>query len=103
MRALLPLLDPLIPLTSNLLPHFSLFTDYIPILRSMVLADDMMEMAEEAALANGGERHNRKTGRPVRTVTGWLKGKEEGGYVRYLKEAGKEGEAVVRDIRLGGD
>jgi hypothetical protein len=34
-------------------------------------------------------------------LTGWLKGKEENvGYVRYLKGVGKEGEAVVRDIKL---
>lgn len=78
-----------------------MFTDYIPILRSIVLADDLLEIAEEESLARGGERLNRKTGRPIRTVTGWLKGKEETGYVRYLKDVGKEGEDVVRHISLG--
>jgi hypothetical protein len=102
MRSLLPLLDPLIPLSSNLLPHFSLFTEYIPILRSIVLADDLMEIAEEEALARGGERLNRKTGRPIRSLTGWLKGKEENlGYARYLKGVDKEGEDAVRLRQLG--
>lgn len=67
-----------------------------------MLADDLLEIAEEEALATGGERLHRKTGRPMRSLTGWLKGKEENlGYARYLKGVDKEGEDVVRYRQLG--
>lgn len=85
-RSVLPVLDPLIPLTSYLLPHPSLFTDYIPVIQQIVEADDALEAAEEAKVASGGIRLNRKTGRP-RRITAGVMGVE--GYERYL-DMGKE-------------
>lgn len=88
-RSLLPILDPLISLNSYLLPHPSLFTDYMPVIRDIVRADDMFEMAEDAVVALGGERMNRKTGRPVRLsaaagVLGADGIMKKPGYSRYL-------------------
>ncbi|BEJ11058.1 hypothetical protein CspHIS471_0104800 [Cutaneotrichosporon sp. HIS471] len=67
-RGLLPFLDPLIPLTAQLLPHRSLFLDVVPIVRSIVIADDAFEMADRAAVANGEARINPRTGRAMRTT-----------------------------------
>lgn len=80
-RSLLPVLDSLIPLSAYLLPHSSLFTDYIPVIQDIVAADDVMEAAEEAEVELGGNRVNRKTGRPKRITAGLL-GPE--GYERYF-------------------
>ena len=99
-RSLLPILDPLIPLNSNLLPHPSLFTDYMPVIRDIVRADDMFEMAEDAVVALGGERMNRKTGRPVRVsaamgVFGADGMMRKPGYARYL-DMSDEALAIAR-------
>ncbi|BEJ03339.1 hypothetical protein CcaverHIS641_0105140 [Cutaneotrichosporon cavernicola] len=67
-RGLLPFLDPLIPLTAHLLPHPSLFLDVVPIVRSIVIADDAFEMADRAAVVNGEARINQRTGRAMRTT-----------------------------------
>ena len=79
-RSLLPILDPLIPLSSYLLPHPSLFTDYMPLIRQIIAADDALEAAEEAEVSSGGNRVHRKTGRPKRTP-GVMSAE---GYERYL-------------------
>lgn len=71
---MLPFLDPLTPLSARLLPHPSLFLDVVPIVRSMVLADDAFDMADRAAVANGEARINPRTGRAMRTQ----------GYERWL-------------------
>jgi hypothetical protein len=99
MRSLLPLLDPLIPLGAPLLPSSCLFTDYLPIIRTIVIADDALQAADQAADARGEERINRKTGRPVR-ITDALKREE---YRRYFAAAGVsiEGENVVRNMTIG--
>lgn len=47
-----------------------MFTDYIPVIQQIVEADDTLEAAEEAELALGGNRVNRKTGRPRRLNAG---------------------------------
>ena len=95
MRSLLPLLDPLIPLGSPLLPASSVFTDILPVIRSIVAADDVLQAEAEAAVERGEDRFNRRTGRPVR-VTDALKREE---YPRYLSRCGvgKEGEEVARE------
>lgn len=74
------------------MPHPSLFTDYIPTIQQIVEADDTLEAAEEAEVASGGNRVNRKTGRPKRITAGVL-GVE--GYERYL-DAGREALEAVR-------
>ena len=62
-------------------------------IQQIVLADDVLEAAEEAEVASGGIRVNRKTGRPKRLNANVL-GKE--GYERYL-DLGRE----VREIARG--
>lgn len=47
-----------------------MFTDYIPVIQQIVEADDTLEAAEEAELTLGGNRVNRKTGRPRRLNAG---------------------------------
>lgn len=93
------MLDPLIPLGAPLLPAACLFTDYLPAIRSIVLADDVLQAADQAADERGEERINRRTGRPVR-ITDALKREE---YRRYLAPAGvdREGEDVVRHLAFG--
>jgi hypothetical protein len=44
--------------------------DQLPAIQLILRADDMLQAAEEAAIAVGGERRNRKTGRPVRSTNG---------------------------------
>ena len=93
-RSLLPILDPLIPLSAPLLPTPTLFTLYMPVLQDMVEWDDVLEVQESEALARGEGLVNRKTGRPKRaTVGGGL------GYGRYLDQ---EATALqgARDSRL---
>lgn len=80
-RTLLPLLDPIIPLSSHLLPHPSLFVDYMPVIRHMVQIDDIRHSEYEAAKAAGEDVRNFKTGRPMR-LTAWM-GKE--GFTRQLE------------------
>ncbi len=89
-HSLLPVLDPLIPLSSYLLPHQTLFTEVLPVLREIVEADDVLQAEDDARLAEGVGRVNKKTGRPVRLTA---LGRE--GYVRYLDVDGME--HVVRD------
>jgi proline dehydrogenase len=91
MHCLLPILDPLIPLNSYLLPHASLFTDYIPIIQQIVAADDVLYAAEQAAIAAGEKRVNRKTGRPIRINANVLGSQ---GYPRYLDMREAELETV---------
>ncbi|WWC89456.1 uncharacterized protein L201_004380 [Kwoniella dendrophila CBS 6074] len=74
-RSTLPILDPLIPLSSPLLPNQSLFLYTLPTILSIIEVDDILEAAEEDAVRRGEERINRKTGRPMRggqTYTRWL-------------------------------
>ena len=94
MRSLLPLLDPLIPLSHPLLPSSCIFTDILSYIRSMVLADDILEAEYRAATERCDERINRKTGRPVR-ITDALKREE---YPRYFAahRVGPDGEEVAR-------
>lgn len=104
-RSLLPALDPLIPLTAPLLPHSSLFTDYLPVIRDIVRTDDILEAADEYAIAHGQDRIDRRTGRPKRATTllqiwgvgGGVK-KEE--YRRYFDGVLKKEEEGV--MRVGG-
>ncbi len=70
-RSLLPILDPLIPLSAYLLPHPSLFTDTLPGVLDLIRTEDILEMAEEAVLADGGERINRKTADQFVPLLGW--------------------------------
>lgn len=58
-----------------------MFTDYIPVIQQIVEADDTLEAAEEAELALGGNRVNRKTGRP-RDLNAGVMGME--GCERYI-------------------
>ncbi|KAK4684821.1 hypothetical protein P7C73_g5344, partial [Tremellales sp. Uapishka_1] len=95
-HSLLPILDPLIPLNSYLLPHPSLFADYMPIIQQIISADDMLEEAEEAAVREGGMRLNRKTGRSIRINANVL-GRE--GYIRYL-DLGEEALKTARGSSL---
>lgn len=71
MRSLLPLLDPIIPLSSRLLPHPVLFTEYMPTIQNLVQTDDNRQAYYEHCKAAGIDVRNIKTGRPVR-VTSWL-------------------------------
>lgn len=75
-RSLLPILDPLIPLSSRLLPNETLFLDVIPALREMVRVDDHMEIADRAAVHSGDIRLNRR-GRAIR--------KASEGYERWIE------------------
>jgi hypothetical protein len=70
-RSLLPLLDPVIPLSSRLLPHPVLFTDYMPTIQNLVQIDDIRQAEWDASKAAGEDLRNIKTGRPVR-LTAWL-------------------------------
>jgi len=70
-RSLLPLLDPVIPLSSRLLPHPILFTEYMPTIQNLVQIDDLGQAEWDASKAAGEDLRNIKTGRPVR-VTAWL-------------------------------
>lgn len=79
-RTLLPLLDPIIPLSSYLLPNPTLFIDYMPAIRTMIQIDDVRQAEYEAAKAAGEDVKNFKTGRPMR-LTAWM-GKE--GFIRQL-------------------
>ncbi|ORY34106.1 hypothetical protein BCR39DRAFT_518512 [Naematelia encephala] len=81
-RSLLPMLDPLIPLSAHLFPHPSLFLDHLPIIRTIVEADDAMQAAEDAEVANGGNRVNKKTGRAIRISAAGILGREK--YERYF-------------------
>ena len=81
MASTLSFLDELIALDSYLLPTPCLFIDYIPPIRRIVQADDIIENADRAAAANGDERTNRRTGRPMR-LTAVLPGSVE--FIRYL-------------------
>ncbi|WVQ82217.1 hypothetical protein IAT38_004345 [Cryptococcus sp. DSM 104549] len=65
-RSTLPILDPLIPLSAPLLPHPSLYLHTLPMIRTIVAADDLLEEEERLALERSEERLNRKTGRPMR-------------------------------------
>lgn len=96
-RSLLPILDPLIPLSSYLLPHPNLFTDTLPGVLDLIRTEDMLEMAEEAVLADGGERINRKTGRPVRAAA---TGVADKGFEREI-DLGPEALAIARSLVLG--
>lgn len=95
-RSLLPILDPLIPLSAYLLPHTSLFTETVPGVLDLIRTEDMLEMAEEAVLADGGERINRKTGRPVRAAAGVA----DKGFEREI-DLGAEALAIARTLSLG--
>ncbi|WVQ99289.1 hypothetical protein IAU59_006421 [Kwoniella sp. CBS 9459] len=98
-RSTLPLLDPLIPLSAPLLPNPSLFLYTLPTILGMIEADDLLERAEDVALAHGEERINRKTGRPVRSKG---KGAHDQGYMRYLADLGVEGDAEDEGRKLIG-
>ncbi|KAL7419140.1 hypothetical protein Q5752_005976 [Cryptotrichosporon argae] len=93
-RSILPLLDPLIPLSAPLLPHASLFLDVLPAVTYMVAADDVLEAAERAAIAAGERLTNRKTGRPMR-IASWM-GREA--YVRWL-DVSDAGLLAARNLR----
>jgi hypothetical protein len=71
-------LDPIIPLSSHLLPHPTLFTDYLPAIQHLVQIDDIRQSAYVAAKAAGEDLRNIKTGRPVR-LTAWLNQEYERG------------------------
>jgi hypothetical protein len=95
MPSTLSFLDELVTLESYLLPTPCLFLDYVPYIRRMVLADDILEAADLAAAATGDERMNRRTGRPLR-VTAVVPGRVD--YVRYLDLSGPALDDARRDL-----
>lgn len=67
-RSLLPLLDPLVPISARLLPDATLFLDVVPAVRQIVHADDCLAAADRAAVLSGDLRLNRR-GRAIRKST----------------------------------
>ncbi|KAL1413540.1 hypothetical protein Q8F55_001314 [Vanrija albida] len=81
-RSLLPVLDPIVPLSARLLPDATLFLETVPFVRAVVEADDVLEEEDRVARESGETRVNRRTGRAIR-ITGTL----EKGYARWLELA----------------
>lgn len=93
-RGLLPVLDPVVPLTARLLPHPTLFMETVPFVRNAVVIDDALEAAGNAAYAAGELRINRKTGRAIRGTNATL----SHSYHRYIDLATE----VLQTSREGG-
>ncbi|ODO08811.1 hypothetical protein L198_00544 [Cryptococcus wingfieldii CBS 7118] len=91
-RSTLPVLDPLIPLSSPLLPSPSIFLHTLPAIITILLFDAMYEKIEKDAIERGEERINPKTGKPMRRQQGAV-------YGRYWDLGGAE-EAVEEISRL---
>ncbi|WOO77045.1 Telomere length regulation protein elg1 [Vanrija pseudolonga] len=72
-RSLLPVLDPIVPLSARLLPDATLFLETMPFVGAVVAADDMLEAEDLAARESGETRVNRRTGRAIR-ITGVMEG-----------------------------
>lgn len=60
-------------------------------------ADDILQLAEDALVAAGGHRVNRKTGRAIRISAAGVLAKD--GFTRYL-DVGREGLEAARRSRL---
>lgn len=93
-RSVLPVLDDIVTLSQRLLPDGSLFLETIPVVKSIVLADDAMEAAHNAAIAAGENPMNRR-GRVVR-ITSFIGGRA---YERWL--GGLAVEALEGARRMG--
>jgi len=77
-------LDDLISLFGPLLPRMGAVLDYIPYVRQMILADDVMEKAQQNSETEGDVRRGRRS-------------RWRGGYVRHLTVS-SEGQAGARNL-----
>jgi hypothetical protein len=98
-QAVLPFLDPLIPLESHLLPSPILFLDHIPAISWMTHIDDVLQDADRADAEAGRPRFNRRSGREIRRITHHFSSNQA--YVRQMQgELGESELQAVRDCRL---